>query len=149
MRIMSAKNKRIVSYLQSNPNAKPSHIAKKFKTSVVTVYALKSRIRTAATKSNWKTVAVGTSNKSFQQPSTLVPNGLMSMQVYADDKINSPTHYKVGGIETIDFIEAKNLGYNLGNVVKYISRAEHKDNKLDNLKKAQWYLHRAVSKLEA
>ena len=152
MRIMSAKNKRIVSYLQSNPKAKPSHIAKKFKTSVVTVYALKSRIRTAATKSNWKTVAVGTSNKSWAEknrPSTLVPNGLMSMQVYADDKINSPSHYKVGGIETIDFIEAKNLGYNLGNVVKYISRADHKDNKLDNLKKAQWYLNRAVNKLEA
>jgi len=140
MRIMSAKNKRIVSYLQSNPDAKPSHIAKLFKTSVVTVYALKSKTRTAATKDTWA---------KKNRPSTLVPNGLMSMQVYADDKINSPSHYKVGGIETIDFIEAKNLGYNLGNVVKYISRADHKDNKLDNLKKAQWYLNRAVSKLEA
>lgn len=152
MRTMSAKNKKIVSYLQSNPDAKPSRIAKLFKVNVVTVYALKSKTRTAATKDNWKTVAVGTSNKSWAEknrPSTLVPNGLMSMQVYADDKINSPTHYKVGGIETIDFIEAKNLGYNLGNVVKYISRADHKDNKLDNLKKAQWYLNRAVSKLEA
>ena len=64
------------------------------------------------------------------------------------DLINSPEHYKVGGIETIDFIEAKGLGYNLGNVVKYISRADHKDDKLDNLKKAQWYLNREVSKLE-
>jgi hypothetical protein len=138
---MSAKNKRIVSYLQSNPKAKPSQVAKLFKTSVVTVYALKSKTKTAATKqSDWA---------KKNRPSTLVPNGLMSMQVYADDKINSPSHYKVGGIETIDFIEAKNLGYNLGNVVKYISRADHKDNKLDNLKKAQWYLNRAVSKLEA
>jgi len=141
MRIMSAKNKKIVNYLKSNPDAKPSHIAKLFKTSVVTVYALKSKTRTAAAKqSDWA---------KKNRPSTLVPNGLMSMQVYADDKINSPSHYKVGGIETIDFIEAKNLGYNLGNVVKYISRADHKDNKLDNLKKAQWYLNRAVSKLEA
>lgn len=140
MRIMSAKNKKIVSYLQSNPKAKPSQVAKLFKVSVVTVYALKSKTKTAATKDTWA---------KKNRPSTLVPNGLMSMQVYADDKINSPTHYKVGGIETIDFIEAKNLGYNLGNVVKYISRAEHKDNKLDNLKKAQWYLNRAVSKLQA
>jgi hypothetical protein len=137
---MSAKNKKIVSYLQSNPKAKPSQVAKLFKVSVVTVYALKSKTKTAATKDTWA---------KKNRPSTLVPNGLMSMQVYADDKINSPTHYKVGGIETIDFIEAKNLGYNLGNVVKYISRAEHKDNKLDNLKKAQWYLNRAVSKLQA
>jgi hypothetical protein len=64
------------------------------------------------------------------------------------DPVNSPEHYKVGGIETIDFIEAKGLGYNLGNVVKYISRADHKDDKLENLKKAQWYLNREVTKLE-
>ena len=64
------------------------------------------------------------------------------------DPVNSPEHYKVGGIETIDFIEAKGLGYNLGNVVKYISRADHKDDKLENLKKAQWYLNREVGRLE-
>lgn len=140
MRVMSAKNKKIVNYLSTNPDAKPSAIAKKFKVNVITVYALKSKHKTAATKRKaWA---------KKNRPSTLVPNGLMSMQVYADDKINSPSHYKVGGIETIDFIEAKNLGYNLGNVVKYISRADHKDNKLDNLKKAQWYLNRAVGKLE-
>jgi hypothetical protein len=63
------------------------------------------------------------------------------------DNVNHPLHYRVGGIETIDFIEAKQLDYHLGNVVKYISRAEHKDEKLENLKKAQWYLNRAVSNL--
>lgn len=65
----------------------------------------------------------------------------------AKDNVNHPAHYKVGGIETIDFIEAKSLNYNLGNVVKYISRADHKDTKLDNLKKAQWYLNREVNNL--
>ena len=35
----------------------------------------------------------------------------------AHDPVNHPEHYKVGGIETIDFIEAKSLSYNLGNVV--------------------------------
>lgn len=64
------------------------------------------------------------------------------------DPINSPSHYKVGGIETIDFIEAKDLGYNLGNVVKYITRAHHKGELLQDLKKAQWYLNREVTKLE-
>ena len=38
------------------------------------------------------------------------------------DVINHPEHYTVGGIETIDFIEAKDLNFNLGNDVKYISR---------------------------
>ena len=63
------------------------------------------------------------------------------------DMVNHPPHYKAGGIETIDFIEAKGLGYHLGNVVKYITRADHKGNKLEDLKKAQWYLSRAIEKL--
>jgi hypothetical protein len=62
-----------------------------------------------------------------------------------NDNVNSPDHYKVGGIETIDFIEAKRLNYNLGNVVKYITRADHKANRLEDLQKAQWYLSREIS----
>jgi hypothetical protein len=65
-----------------------------------------------------------------------------------NDPVNSPSHYTTGGIETIDFIEAKELDYNLGNVVKYITRADKKGRKLEDLKKAQWYLNRAVSNLE-
>jgi hypothetical protein len=64
------------------------------------------------------------------------------------DSVNHPPHYKVGGIETIDFIEAKSLSYNLGNVVKYITRADHKGNTLEDLKKAQWYLNREVQTME-
>lgn len=63
------------------------------------------------------------------------------------DNVNHPSHYKAGGIETIDFIEAKDLGYHLGNVIKYITRAKHKGNEVEDLKKAQWYLNRAISKL--
>ena len=65
------------------------------------------------------------------------------------DPVNHPEHYKTGGIETIDFIEGKNLGYNLGNVVKYISRADHKGNRLQDLQKAQWYLNREINKAQA
>ena len=49
---------------------------------------------------------------------------------------------------TIDFIEAKKLGYNLGNVVKYLTRADHKANKLQDLRKAQWYLEREIFNVE-
>jgi hypothetical protein len=63
------------------------------------------------------------------------------------DVINHPAHYKVGGIETIDFIEAKKLGYNLGNVVKYITRAGHKGNRKEDLEKARWYLNRELENL--
>jgi hypothetical protein len=64
------------------------------------------------------------------------------------DPVNNPAHYTVGGIETIDFIEAKQLGYNLGNVVKYLTRADHKGNKLEDLRKAQWYLTREINSLK-
>jgi hypothetical protein len=60
------------------------------------------------------------------------------------DAVNHPAHYKAGGIETIDYIEAKELSYHLGNVIKYVSRADHKGQKLEDLKKAQWYLSRAI-----
>ena len=64
------------------------------------------------------------------------------------DPVNHPSHYTAGGIETIDFIEAKRLGYNLGNVVKYITRAGHKGNQLEDLRKAQWYLTREINSLK-
>ena len=65
------------------------------------------------------------------------------------DIVNHPPHYKAGGIETIDFIEAKHLGYHLGNVVKYISRAGIKSHcPIEDLKKARWYLDRYITKLE-
>jgi len=65
------------------------------------------------------------------------------------DAVNHPEHYKVGGIETIDFIEAKQLNYNLGNVVKYITRADHKGNQLQDLQKAQWYLAREIERVQS
>jgi hypothetical protein len=68
---------------------------------------------------------------------------------FAVDLINNPPHYKSGGVETIDFIEAKQLGYHLGNVVKYISRAGIKSHcPIEDLKKAKWYLDRYISHIE-
>jgi hypothetical protein len=63
------------------------------------------------------------------------------------DMVNDPPHYKDGGIETIDFIEAKQLGFNLGNAVKYISRAGKKNDALEDLKKARWYLNREINNM--
>lgn len=63
------------------------------------------------------------------------------------DMVNHPPHYTQGGIETIDFIEAKKLSYNLGNVVKYITRSDLKGNKLEDLQKARWYLDREITRV--
>ena len=65
-----------------------------------------------------------------------------------EDIVNHPPHYTVGGIEVIDFIEAKGLGYNLGNVVKYIARAGKKGSTLEDLQKARWYLNREIGRME-
>jgi len=65
------------------------------------------------------------------------------------DIVNQPQHY-IGGrkYEPIDVIEDWELGFCLGNAVKYISRAGRKDDTLQDLRKAQWYINRAVSELE-
>jgi hypothetical protein len=65
------------------------------------------------------------------------------------DEVNHPTHYKIGGLEVIDAIEAWELGFHLGNVVKYIVRAKHKGDELKDLRKARWYLDRYIEKAEA
>lgn len=61
------------------------------------------------------------------------------------DPVNHPPHYRTGGVETIDFIEAKDLNYRLGNVVKYVSRAGRKGDPLQDLEKAAWYLQREIT----
>ena len=76
----------------------------------------------------------------------------------APDMVNAPPHYKHGGIETIDYIEAKNLNYRLGNVIKYISRAGKKhemlglknrfDYSIMDLEKAKWYLEREIESVK-
>lgn len=62
------------------------------------------------------------------------------------DPVNHPSHYTAGGVEVIDAIEAWDLGFCLGNSVKYIARAGKKDpaKTKEDLEKARWYLDRAI-----
>ena len=66
---------------------------------------------------------------------------------YAVDNIN-PDHYKKhpSGVECIAIIE--HFNFNLGNAIKYIWRAGLKEDVLEDLKKAQWYINREIGKLE-
>ncbi len=74
----------------------------------------------------------------------------------AVDNVNHPDHYTTGGVETIDLIEAKELNFNLGNVVKYVTRCGRKKSKkmsadakaLEDLRKARWYLDREIKRRE-
>lgn len=61
--------------------------------------------------------------------------------------VDHPSHYNRGKIEVIDFIEDQGLSFHLGNVIKYIARAGSKGNKLEDLKKARWYLDRYINEV--
>ena len=67
----------------------------------------------------------------------------------ANDLINHPPHYNATAIEPINVIEAWQLGFCLGNAVKYIARHLHKGTPLEDLKKARWYLDREIARMEA
>ena len=65
------------------------------------------------------------------------------------EAVDHPYYYKRGGVEAIDAIEAWGLGFNLGNVVKYIARAGRKTKDgLQDLRKAAWYLEREIERMK-
>lgn len=68
------------------------------------------------------------------------------------DSVNHPPHYKQGDVECIDAIRSA-LGpegfhaYCKGQVVKYLWRADHKNNRIEDLRKAQFYMERIIMEL--
>jgi hypothetical protein len=64
------------------------------------------------------------------------------------DNINQPAHYTShpSGVECIEI--AEHMGFNLGNAIKYLWRADEKGAPLDDLKKAAWYIAREIAKRE-
>lgn len=86
-------------------------------------------------------------SKTPSMPSVIEPKS---------DNVNHPSNYNDGKIEVIDYIEDKQLGFCLGNAVKYISRAGKKrsggmsdtEKEIEDLKKALWYVERRIKELE-
>jgi hypothetical protein len=157
------KASKIMKYIASNPRAKAGDVAKALKVSVDSVYQttylakkkVGGRVVSVLTPNAGKSKALfsnppqrGKPIKKNQMNLTEIRDGQVRLIKALTDNVNHPPHYKAGGIETIDFIEAKSLNYNLGNVIKYITRADLKGNKLEDLKKAQWYLNREVQTME-
>lgn len=78
-------------------------------------------------------------------------SGGVSMKNENTDNVNNPAHYTAGGIETLDYIKAKVKDYPsyvAGNILKYVSRYEHK-NGIEDLKKAQFYLNDLIEWMES
>ena len=66
----------------------------------------------------------------------------------SSDSINHPDHYQGNSIEVIDIIEDFDVGFHLGNALKYILRAGKKGDREEDLKKAIWYIEREISKYQ-
>ena len=69
------------------------------------------------------------------------------------DPINHPLHYTFGGIETIEYMKAKSTpeefkGHLRLTAIKYLSRTGYKNDALQDLKKAQWYLNRLIKECD-
>lgn len=147
------------SFLEKNPNAVTKAVVKATGASPKTVYSVRWKMRqegiectprTKRSKVIDLTIAgsplrpnprlIGSENAVARPKARLAT----SADFVKPDLVNNPPHYTTGGIETIDFIEAKSLNYNLGNVVKYITRADHKGNRIEDLRKAKWYLEREI-----
>ena len=63
-----------------------------------------------------------------------------------NERVDHPPYYQ-GNIEVIDFIEDKELGFHLGNAIKYIARAGKKTpDAKEDIEKAIWYLERYLNK---
>ena len=65
------------------------------------------------------------------------------------EDINHPKYYNEGKIEAIEAIVDWDLNFCMGNVIKYVVRHKYKENPLDDLKKARWYLNYEIQKFEA
>jgi hypothetical protein len=66
--------------------------------------------------------------------------------VTRSDPVNHPPHNLHGPNEVLDLIEGFGLGYHLGNVIKYVLRADHKAAPVTDLEKARWYLDREIGR---
>jgi hypothetical protein len=146
-------SKKVRAYLAKNPSATARDIHAKFGASLPMAYRLvkENKDRLAAKQAETDLASpleIGVNIDKIHSLLDSLP-GVQSIDIREPrpvDNVNHPPHYTIGGIETIDFIEAKGLHnhYHLANAVKYISRAPYKKDYLEDIKKAAWYLQREI-----
>jgi hypothetical protein len=144
---MSAK---IREYLRTNPKEEPKKAAEALGVKVSLIYGVKKYDKDRAARLKKKKMAAMPKNlpvydkitEVLQRPDTLPTFKPVVKPVV--DMVNHPPHYTLGGIETIDFIQAKLtkeefLGYLKGNVLKYGSRIGNKGAAVLDAGKLAWY----------
>lgn len=170
---MKSVSKKVLAYIAKHPSAKPQQVATACKCNIGYVYTIISKAKAKAKSlpltgitpkqasdvafkasqgraklrgrppMRMRTVAMFTSDKPLSR----------MVDTNAKDDVNHPEHYTFGGIETIDYMEAKSskeefTGHLRLTALKYLSRANNKGDAVKDLKKAQWYLNKLVATLE-
>lgn len=64
------------------------------------------------------------------------------------DPVERPSHYNMGSIEVIDFIEDQKMDFRAASALKYLCRYRFKGKPLEDLKKSVWYINRIIQELE-
>jgi len=140
------KTEKIRRALLKYPKLKAKDLAKKIGVSVQDVYSTRYLMKKQNKANGYPPLETAEEKEVF---AVVCDSCDSAGELVKTDMVNHPPHYTVGGVETIDFIEAKQLNFNLGNVVKYLSRAGEKDSDpLQDLQKARWYLNREIARVE-
>ena len=137
--------KQIRAYIKANPKALAGKVAAAMGVDVKRVYSIRhydkaaTKKKKVAARNAWTLASITTSKTSIAEKLNAGANGTS-----VADMVNHPPHYKVGGIETIQFIKAKltkeeYIGYLRGNVLKYASRLGAKNNASEDAGKMAWY----------
>ena len=129
-------------YYEKFPDAKHAEVASATGIDIKHLYVIKNKLKATGRLPitpavPLTTITTDASFKALLEEVRIKPTDKIRMEAPArmtvsatPDLVNNPAHYTTGGIETIDFIEAKKLNYNLGNVIKYLTRADYKGNNL-------------------
>lgn len=144
---------RIRAYIVANPEAKDKEVAEalgiltnrvsttRWRDKNVGLPKRKYKPRKKKLANNWKTVSVAAQYGDVRSQDSMKE----ALGILKIDMVNSPPHYKIGGIETIDYIQAKLTidefrGYLQGNILKYSSRMGYKGNASEDVGKLLWYV---------
>lgn len=168
-RIKQNKASKVREFILMNPDVSAKFISEKFGLELQTVYNLRYHLKKRLAekgqtlKRSAKVDAQVTQIKAKRieqllnewsnapveivPPKTPEPETQRVVMVVQPDPVNHPAHYTHGGIETIDFIQAKLTpeefrGYLKGNILKYGSRIGHKDNDMQDAGKLAWYTNK-------
>lgn len=177
----NSRAEKIRQFIRKHPNAPISYVASEFNVKYGIVYMIKRNMKPETVKVHGVTMAEddvtkltpeqnarlaynATKRKARMQSSTSLNDMIkeaedarkemaITMIEPPADPVNHPAHYKVGGIETIQYIKAKLTpeeyrGYLKGNLLKYSSRIGHKGAAQIDAGKAGWYANALVQAIE-